>query len=193
MNRKESLLLAFACFGLLLGLALDPIRQAWTHMRLAARLHAPIDASVFVSSVPEIQGTGSIVCGKGVRLADELYFDTQQTGHIAIDDYVVLSRGVRIIAASHVSIGEGTVLSERVQVSTLVPIAATDTWQLQMGTTAISIGRDVWIGRDVIVMAGVSIGDNAIISPHTIVAQDVPPGAVVGGAPARLLSIKNPF
>ena len=89
MKRKESLLLVFACCGLLFGLTLDPIRQAWAHLRLAARLHAPLDASVFVVSMPEIQGVGSIICGKGVLLADELYFDTQQTGNIAIDDHAV--------------------------------------------------------------------------------------------------------
>lgn len=193
MNRRESLLLTFACFGLLFGLALDPIRQTWAHLRLAARLHSPLDASVFVVSVPEIRGTGHIVCGKGVRLADELYFDTQQTGNIAIDDHAVLSRGVRIIAASHVSIGAGTVLSEGVQVSTLAPIATTATWQPQGEATAIAIGRNVWIGRDAVVMPGISIGDNAVISPYTVVTQDVPANAVVGGAPARLLHLNSRF
>lgn len=193
MNRKESLLLVFACCGLLFGLTLDPIRQAWAHLRLAARLHSPLDASVFVVSMPEIQGAGSIICGKGVRLADELYFDTQQTGNIAINAHAVLSRGVRIIAASHVSIGEGTVLSEGVHISTLAPIATTATWQPQGETTAISIGRNVWIGRDVVVMPGVSVGDNAVISPYTVVTQDVPANAIVGGAPARLLYLNSRF
>jgi acetyltransferase-like isoleucine patch superfamily enzyme len=193
MNRKESFILVFAFCGLVLGITLDPIRQAWAHKQLAVRLHSPLDASVIVVSVPEIHGAGNIFCGKHVRLADALYFDTQQTGDITINDYVVLSRGVRIVSTSHVLIGEGAMLGEGVQVSTLAPTTAANTRPASLGTTAISIGRNVWLGREVVVLPGVSIGDNAIISPHTVIAQDVPAGAVVGGAPARLLHIKNSF
>ena len=53
------------------------------------------------------------------------------------------------------------------------------------------IGNDVWIGRDVIMMPGVNIGDGAIIGAESVVTKDVNPYTVVGGNPACL--IKNRF
>jgi len=49
------------------------------------------------------------------------------------------------------------------------------------------IGNDVWIGYESIIMPGVQVGDGAIIAARSLVVDDVPPYAVVGGNPARLL------
>ncbi|MFT4078298.1 MAG: CatB-related O-acetyltransferase [Rhodomicrobium sp.] len=49
------------------------------------------------------------------------------------------------------------------------------------------VGNDVWLGMEALIMPGVNIGDGAIIAAHSVVASDVPPYAVVGGNPARLI------
>lgn len=49
------------------------------------------------------------------------------------------------------------------------------------------IGNDVWIGYDALIMPGVQIGDGAIIAARSVVAADVPPYAIVGGNPARVV------
>ncbi|MEY8296972.1 MAG: CatB-related O-acetyltransferase [Emergencia timonensis] len=49
----------------------------------------------------------------------------------------------------------------------------------------IVIGNDVWIGYEAVVMAGVTIGDGAIIGTRAVVTKDVPPYMIVGGIPAR--------
>jgi virginiamycin A acetyltransferase len=49
------------------------------------------------------------------------------------------------------------------------------------------IGNDVWIGYGVTVMPGVTIGDGAIIATGAVVTTDVPPYAVVGGNPGRVI------
>lgn len=51
----------------------------------------------------------------------------------------------------------------------------------------IVIGNDVWIGYEVIVMAGIHIGDGAIIASRAVVTKDVPPYTIVGGVPARTI------
>jgi virginiamycin A acetyltransferase len=48
------------------------------------------------------------------------------------------------------------------------------------------IGNDVWIGRDAVILPGITIGDGAIIGAHAVVSRDVPPYAVVVGNPARI-------
>ena len=49
----------------------------------------------------------------------------------------------------------------------------------------IVIGNDVWIGYEALIMAGVHIGNGAIIGSRAVVTKDVPPYTIVGGVPAR--------
>lgn len=49
----------------------------------------------------------------------------------------------------------------------------------------IVIGNDVWIGYEAVVMAGVHIGDGAIVAARAVVTKDVPPYTIVGGTPAK--------
>ena len=51
----------------------------------------------------------------------------------------------------------------------------------------ITIGNDVWIGRDAALLADCTIGDGAIIGAYSVVAKDVPPYAVVVGNPAQVI------
>lgn len=57
---------------------------------------------------------------------------------------------------------------------------------LVQGKTVL-IGNDVWIGSFVKIKGGITIGDGAIIAAGSIVTKDVPPYAIVGGNPARLI------
>lgn len=49
----------------------------------------------------------------------------------------------------------------------------------------ILVGNDVWIGYEAVILAGVTIGDGAIIGARAVVTQDVPPYTIVGGVPAK--------
>ena len=51
----------------------------------------------------------------------------------------------------------------------------------------IVIGNDVWIGYEAVILAGVTIGDGAIIGTRAVVTRDVPPYTIVGGVPARVI------
>lgn len=47
------------------------------------------------------------------------------------------------------------------------------------------IGNDVWIGREALIMSGVTIGDGAIVAANAVVVKNVPPYSIVGGNPAK--------
>jgi len=49
------------------------------------------------------------------------------------------------------------------------------------------VGNDVWIGHGAIIKAGVSIGDGAVVGAGAVVTKDVPPYAIVGGCPAKII------
>lgn len=51
----------------------------------------------------------------------------------------------------------------------------------------IVIGNDVWIGYKAIILAGVKIGDGAIIGTRALVTKDVPAYSIVGGVPAKII------
>ena len=58
----------------------------------------------------------------------------------------------------------------------------TDSWD---NKGDIVIGNDVWIGYEAVILAGVTIGDGAIIGTRALVTRDVPPYTIVGGIPAK--------
>ncbi len=51
----------------------------------------------------------------------------------------------------------------------------------------IIVKDDVWIGRNALIMSGVNIGQGAVIAAGAVVTKDVPPYAIVGGVPARVI------
>ena len=54
----------------------------------------------------------------------------------------------------------------------------------------VKIGNDVWIGNDVFIKGGVTIGDGVVIAAHAVVTKDVPPYAIVGGVPAKVIKYR---
>lgn len=56
----------------------------------------------------------------------------------------------------------------------------------------IVVGNDVWIGYEAVVLAGVTIGDGAVIGTRAVVTKDVPPYTIVGGVPAQPIKKRFP-
>lgn len=72
-----------------------------------------------------------------------------------------------------------------------------DEWAHGMGPEAawdnkgdITIGNDVWIGYEAVILAGVTVGDGAIIGTRAVVTKDVPPYTIVGGVPAKPIRLR---
>ena len=54
----------------------------------------------------------------------------------------------------------------------------------------ITVGDDVWIGQNAIILSGVHIGQGAVIAAGAVVSKDVPPYAIVGGVPAKVIKYR---
>jgi acetyltransferase-like isoleucine patch superfamily enzyme len=55
------------------------------------------------------------------------------------------------------------------------------------GRGGVTIGSDVWIGSGAMILSGVTIGHGAVLAARAVITRDVPPYAIVGGNPAKLI------
>ena len=113
---------------------------------------------------------------------------------LIIGNNVVLTDYIQISCANEIRIGNNVLMGQSVYISdnnhgnadcSVVGIPPMDRKLTTKGPVV--IGDNVWIGRCSTILSGVTIGDNAIIGANSVVVKDVPPYAVVGGAPATVI------
>lgn len=167
-----------------------PMRRAWFHARLAAKLKRPLDPSIVMLGCPEIRGTGQIALGRNLLLHRDLYLETRGEGGIEIGDGVVVSRGVHIVSLAKVKIGKGALIGEYASIRDAEQCfpACDSASHPAGGPRPIVIGENAWVGRGVTVMPGVTIGNGVVIGANAVVTHDIPDGLVVAGAPAKPLA-----
>lgn len=134
---------------------------------------------------PRVRNEGRItigcdfVCNSSFAPVD---LATAAGGEIAIGDGVALNFGVSIFAAARVDVGRGASVGPYCVIS--------DTEGAEEGdgqARPVTIGEGVWLAGRVTVQSGVTIGAGSVITAGSVVAQDIPPGVVAGGIPARVL------
>jgi acetyltransferase-like isoleucine patch superfamily enzyme len=132
--------------------------------------------------------TGRIKVGDRAFLGPNVTLSVAEGGSIRIGRDVSLNQGTIVSALRSVTIGDGTRIGDHCSIRDSDHRILPNTSLIDSGfeVRPVAIGRNVWIGRQVTVQPGVTIGDNAVIGAHSFVNKDVPAGAVVFGAPARL-------
>ncbi len=108
--------------------------------------------------------------------------------NVIIEDNVYINFGCVILDCAEVTIGENTLLGPNVG---LYPVNhSLDPEERKNGGCygkPIHIGKNVWLGGDVKVLAGVTIGDNTIIGTGSIVTKDIPDNVIAVGNPCKVL------
>lgn len=105
---------------------------------------------------------------------------------------VYLNAGCIILDSAAVTIGDHSMLGPGVQIYCAEhhKDRALRRAGLEIAKPVV-IGRDVWIGGSAILLAGVTIGDGAIVGAGSVVTRDVPAGTTVVGNPARFVGRSN--
>ncbi|HPG40384.1 MAG TPA: DapH/DapD/GlmU-related protein [bacterium] len=112
---------------------------------------------------------------------------------VKIGEKVVINFGVNIIIPMSEKgvIKDNIVIGDRVAIATGVVIVGQSDPNFSVlaklypeDNRPIHIGNDVWLGANVVILPGVTIGDRSIVAAGAVVTRDVPPDTVVGGVPA---------
>ena len=174
--------------GLWRKVVLERWLRIWSLARLQEATGRSVDASNIVLGPIEVHGTANIALGTGAMIYPGVYLETQGAGRIVIGNDVVLSRGVHIVAFDAVTLADGVMVGEysslRDANHRLSEISVRDSG---FDVVPISVERNVWIGRGVTVLKGVTLGDSCVVAANAVVTRSVARGTVVGGVPARIL------
>jgi acetyltransferase-like isoleucine patch superfamily enzyme len=115
------------------------------------------------------------------------------SARLEIGDHVFLGRGVEFDVIEAVSVGSHTVIAPDCFITDHNHGIAADRRidEQACRSAPIVIGSDVWLGRGVVVLPGVTIHDGAVVGANSVVTADVGPMAVVVGIPARFLRLRE--
>jgi acetyltransferase-like isoleucine patch superfamily enzyme len=116
----------------------------------------------------------------------------KNSGKIEIGKCCLVCPGTRIMSATSITIGDGTMMAQSVSISDSDWHGIYDRSLPVGNTAAVTIGTNAWIGDSAIVCKGVTIGDNAIIGAGSIVLKDIPANAIAAGNPAVVLKYLDP-
>ena len=108
---------------------------------------------------------------------------------ISIGVATAFSNNISLIARNSIKIGEGCLLGDSVQ------IIDSDFHEIQPelrhvssgGIAPVVIGNNVWLGSRVVVLKGVTIGENSGIAAGAVVCSNIPMNVIAGGVPAKVL------
>jgi len=116
------------------------------------------------------------------------YFANWGGHHVHLGSNVYANAGLKLVDDTHIYIGDCTMLGPNVVLATaghpIDPELRSRGLQYNM---PVRIGRNCWLGAGVIVMPGVTIGDNTVIGAGSIVTKDIPANVVAVGNPCRVL------
>jgi acetyltransferase-like isoleucine patch superfamily enzyme len=169
--------------------------HVWARSRLLAfvwlRACDEVGANTRTFFRPHIENRGRIAIGSNVRLNSNwapLELVTGARGTIEIGDGVYINYGTLVSAQQLVRIGANVMVGNYSIISdTEIPGIDQPAGAPEMAARPVEIGAGAWLAARVTVLPGARIGAGAVIAAGSVVAGDIPAGAVAGGIPARVL------
>ncbi|MBR4628643.1 MAG: sugar O-acetyltransferase [Ruminococcus sp.] len=108
-------------------------------------------------------------------------------GHCHFGNYVYANFGLTLVDDTHIYVGDYTMFGPHVTVATAGhPIYPELREKLYQYNMPVHIGRNCWIGAGVLIMPGVTIGDNTVIGAGSVVTKDIPANVLAFGSPCKV-------
>lgn len=109
-------------------------------------------------------------------------------GNVHFGNYVYANFNLTMVDDTHIYVGDYTMFGPNVTVATaghpILPELREKLYQFNM---PVRIGKRCWIGAGVVIVPGVTIGDDTVIGAGSVVTKDIPAGVVAVGNPCRVL------
>jgi acetyltransferase-like isoleucine patch superfamily enzyme len=161
-------------------------RIHWHLLRREAFARWPLHGDVL-----EAFDDGRLEIGANTLLEPHVWITAPAPGRVRIGEGTFLNIGVMVAAVELVEIGSHCMLANGCFVTdgnhrfddprTPVP------WQGFSTKGPTRIGDNVWLGANVVVTSGVTIGERCVVGANSVVTQDIPPFSIAAGAPAKVL------
>lgn len=140
------------------------------------------------SGVQVLDGT-KVVLGDHVRLGKDVYLGAFSPGRLRIGSHTYIGRGSIILAYESVEIGSDCLIAPGCHITDVNHGIAPETLirEQPLDSKPVRIGDDVWAGAGCSILPGATICDGAVVGARSVVTRDVPKGAIVAGAPAKII------
>lgn len=109
---------------------------------------------------------GDVIIGDHTRVG----LHNTVIGPVTIGSHVNLAQGITVTALNHNFAEKGLRIDEQ-----------------GISTNPVTIGNDIWIGANAVILPGVTIGDHSVVAAGAVVTKDVPPHTLVAGVPAKII------
>jgi acetyltransferase-like isoleucine patch superfamily enzyme len=167
----------------------SPWRRLALHrelMRRQAFARGPVEGNLL-----EGLRRGKIELGRHVLFEPHVWISVLGDGHLRVGDYTSLNVGTMVQAVQLVEIGSHCLIANGCFISDANhryddPVRPVP-WQGLTTKGPTRIGDNVWLGANVVVTSGVTIGERCVVGANSVVTHDLPPRAVCAGVPARPL------
>ena len=164
--------------------------EAHLHMHEAANDARKIMSKINNSyhTMPELRVLFAELTGQEIDENFGLFppFYTDYGKNIKLGKGVFINEGCCFQDQGGIEIGDNALIGQQVVIATLNHDLAPDK-RANMIPAPVKIGNNVWIGAHSTILAGVTIGDNAVVAAGAVVTKDVPANSVVGGVPAKII------
>lgn len=172
-----------------------PLLARWLYLKARWRGRLVTDGLCFVCPGVhfEIGPQAKVILGRWSWLGDGCKVRAHE-GVIEIGAKSVLGQECTLSCYQHISIGRECIIADRVMMIDFDHgTAEVERAIREQGIYKrdVRVGHNVWIGYGASVLRGVTVGDNTVVGTSAVVTRDVPDNAVVGGAPARVLRMRE--
>lgn len=173
-----------------------------------------VGCNFYIQGVPylKLRGKpGNIRIGDNVRIFGDIDLRNREDGRIEIENNVSFDSGCRLVAANNAVLrfcegvdiggycifncGTDVTIGTRTMIASFCHMQSSNhgirkalSMREQPHTYGkITVGQEVWLGGNVTVLAGVSIGDGAVVAAKSVVTKDVPAFSIYAGIPAKVI------
>ena len=128
--------------------------------------------------------------GEKVSLQAPIHFDYGRNIHVGED--FLSNYNFTVLDIAPVNIGNNVMIGPNVDIYTVNhPLTIEGRRKYKAQAFPVTIGNDVWIAGRVVIMPGITIGDNVVIGAGAVVTHNIPDNSIAAGVPARVIKHLN--